>query len=57
MLGVLAFIVANIITAYKRYKSNKVGGLGLPQIQNNPYEQKGFNTMAKNPAMLPQKSK
>ena len=54
MLGVFAFIFANIITAYKRYKSNKVGA-GLPQIQNNP--QNGFNTMIKNPAMLPQKSK
>ena len=55
LLGLLAFIIANVIILFKRFKSNKV--VALSQSLSNSHEKKGFNTLAKNPAMLQQKSK
>ena len=50
LIGFIAFIIANVIIAMKRFKKQNNVNIGLPQPNS-------YNNEAKNPSMISQKGK
>ena len=53
----MAFIIANLIIAVKRYKKEKKVNIGLPQPDEEQPQQNFYNNEVMNPSMISHKSK
>ena len=57
LIGFMAFIIANVIIAMKRFKKQNNVNIGLPQPDEEQPQPNGYNNEAKNPSMISQKGK